>query len=241
MHPKVDSQQNPHKKKKIKVLQPSQIISKQRDIYQFTGKFLESFGLPERHAKWFITGPSYAGKSSLIFELCNYLTAFGIIDYNNHEEAGGDSQTVATKIIQTGMGDKDGRVRLYKAPIVSSNEYETFFERLKKRNSADFGVTDSIQHAELNKKEYLQLTNTFSNPKKGKSLLFISHWAKNDFTNFVKHDCDIKVEVRNFVAYVESRYGGGKPFVIWESEAKKKWGKKYKDVVAGKYWPGQKK
>jgi hypothetical protein len=44
-----------------------------------------------------------------------------------------------------------------------------------------------------------------------------------------------------FIAYVESRYGGGKPFLIWEEGAKKYWRKKYKDVIEGKYWPGKKK
>jgi hypothetical protein len=236
----VVSPENRHKKKRIRVLQPSQIIQKERTIYPFEGRFLASFGQPERHAKWFITGPSFAGKSSLIFELCNYLTNFGVVDYNNHEEAGGDSQTVAAKIIQTGMKDKDGQVRLYKAPIVS-NEFETFLERLKRRKSADFAVLDSVQHAELSKKDYLHLTDTLCNPKRGKSILFISHWVKNDFTKFIKHDCDIKIEVMGFVAYVESRYGGGKPFIIWEQGAKNYWRRKYKDVVNGKYWPGKKK
>jgi hypothetical protein len=228
------------KKKKIKVLRPSQIISKERNIYPFEGIYQESFGRPERHAKWFITGPSFAGKSSLIFNLCNYLTHFGIVDYNNHEEAGGDSETVANKIIQSGMQDKDGKVRLYKAPI-ESDDYETFGERLMKKKSADFAVLDSIQHAELIKKQYLQLTDSLCHPRKGKSLIFISHWVKNDFTKFVKHDCDIKIEVMGFVAYVESRYGGCKPFLIWEEGAKKYWRKKYKDVTEGKYWPGKKK
>lgn len=228
------------KKKKIKVLRPSQIVAKERDLYPFEGAFLESFGRPERHAKWFITGPSFAGKSSLIFTLCNYFTQFGVVDYNNHEEAGGDSETVSHKILQSGMQDKDGKVRLYKAPI-ECEDYETFGERLKKKKSADFAVLDSIQHAELSKKQYLHLTNTLCQPKKGKSLIFISHWVKNDFTRFVKHDCDIKIEVIGFVAFVESRYGGSKPFLIWEEGAKKHWRKKYKEVLEGKYWPGKKK
>src|SRR5688572_14326701 len=101
----VDNAEKLPKKKKIKVLRPSQIISKERDIYPFEGIFFDSFGRPERHAKWFITGPSFAGKSSLIFTICNYLTRFGIVDYNNHEEAGGDSETVANKIMQSGMQD----------------------------------------------------------------------------------------------------------------------------------------
>jgi len=227
------------KKKRIKVLTPSQILRKTRTVYEFDGKFLESFGNPEKHAKWFITGQPFAGKSSLLFELCNYLTKFGTVDYNNHEEAGGDSETVAQKIIQSGMSD-NGKVRLYKAPI-EDDLFETFGERLKKKKSADFAVLDSMQHAELTKKQYLRLTDFFCSPKKGKSMLFISHWAKNDFTLFVKHDCDVKIEVIGFVAYVESRFGGNKPFTIWEDGAKKYWGKKYCAVRDGKYWPVKKK
>lgn len=228
------------KKKKIKVLSPSKIINKVRSIYEFEGKFFESFGKPEKHAKWFITGPSYAGKSSFVFDLCNHLTQFGIIDYNNHEEAGGDSETVGKKLLQSGLNDKDGKIRLFKAPI-ESLEYETLTERLIKRKSAEFAVIDSIQHAEMNKKQYLHITDVFSNCKKGKSLIFISHWIKNDFTKFVKHDCDIKIEVIGFVARVESRYGGNKPYLIWEQGAKNYWGKKYRKVVEGNYWPGMKK
>lgn len=232
--------QTAHKKKKISVLSPSKIINKKRINYAFEGRFLETFGSPEKHSKWFFTGPSYAGKSSLLFEVCNYLTNFGVIDYNNHEEAGGDSETVVKKILQSGLQDKDGRIRLFKAPIVS-DDFETFGERLMKKRSADFAVIDSIQHAELSKKQYLHLTDTFCNPRRGKTLLFISHWVKNDFTKFVKHDCDVKVEVIGFVANVDSRFGGGKPFLIWEHGAKKYWGKKYNAVLQGRYWPGRKK
>ena len=232
--------EKPHKKKKVKVLRPSQILKKQRIIHPFEGKYKDSFGLPEKHAKWFITGPSFAGKSSLIFDLCNYLTQFGVVDYNNHEEAGGDSDTVAKKIIQSGMGDKDGRIRLYKAAI-ESDEYESFGEKLMKKKAADFAVLDSMQHAELTKKQYLHLTDSLCNPRKGKSLLFVSHWVKNDFTKFVKHDCDVKIEVIGFVAYVESRCGGGKPFIVWEQGAKDYWRKNYNRVIQGKYWPGKKK
>lgn len=240
LNPVVDSGIKLPKKKRIKVLSPGQILNKKRHIYLFEDRFKDSFGLPERHAKWFITGPSFSGKSSLIFTICNYLTNFGIVDYNSHEEAGGDSETVADKLRLSGGHDKNGKIRLYKAPI-ESDEYETFTERLLKKKSADFAVLDSMQHAELNKKQYLDMTERLCNPRKGKSLLFVSHWVKNDFTKFVKHDCDIKIEVINFTAHIESRYGGNKPFIIWEQQARKMWGKNYNQVIHGKYWPGAKR
>ena len=224
------------KKKRIRQLTPKQIVEKQRYIHEFSGCFLESFGKPEKHCKWFITGPSYSGKSSFVFQLCEYLTEFGKIDYNNHEEAGGDSDTVAVKLRNAGLTDSK-KVRFYKADI-ESEEYETFLERLMKRGSADFAILDSMQHAGLNKRTYLELTTQLCTPRKKKNLIFISHWIKNDFTKFVKHDCDVKIEVKGFVAKVESRCTDAlnKPFLIWEEGAKRFWGKKYKQVLQGKFW-----
>lgn len=234
---------NAHKKQKIKILRAKNIISKKRVIYEFKGKYRESFGCPERHAKWFITGPSYSGKSSFLFELAGYLAQYGKVDYNSQEEAGGDSQTIANKIVQADSYNVDAlnrKIAYYKAPIIS-DELETFEDRLRKKRSAAFAILDSIQHAELTRKQYLKITNYLSNPRHGKSLLFVSHWVKNDFVKFVKHDCDIKIEIIGFVASVDSRYGGGKPFLIWEEAAKKYWGKKYNQIITGKYWPGRKK
>lgn len=222
------------KQVKIRALRPSQMISKKRVIYPFEGRFLASFGQPERIAKWFITGPSGSGKSSFVFTLCEYLANFGNIDYNSFEE--GDSQTVVDKIIRHGLDKRDSHFRLLaKVPV------SLWKERLMKRQSAAFGVMDSLQHAEINKHGYIDFTDSLCVPKKGKSMLFISHWTKNDLVLFVKHDCDIKIEVIGYVANPMSRYGGNAPFLIWEEGAKRHWGRKYKDVISGKYWPGQKK
>jgi hypothetical protein len=222
------------KKQKIRALSPSQIVNKQRVIYPFKDRLKDSFGEPEKIAKWFITGPSYSGKSSLIFTLCNELCEFGKVDYNNFEE--GDSQTVAEKIQRHGLLDREGAFKLL--PRVPVDEFKA---RLLKRKSAAFGVIDSVQHAEMSKHTYIQLTDTLCCQRRGKSLLFINHWVKNDLTKFIKHDCDIKIEVIGFVAHIESRYGGNRPFLIWEEGAKKYWQKKYRSVIDGKYWPGQKK
>lgn len=230
----MDQQQPKTKSSKIRALSPKQIVNKKRIIYEFDGAYLESFGRPEQIAKWFITGPSYSGKSSFLFMLCGYLCKFGKVDYNSFEE--GDSQTVSEKIQRHGLLDNEGDFKLLpKMPL------HDFLERLSKRKSAAFGIVDSVQHAEVNKHEYIEFTDALCNQKKRKSILFINHWVKNDLTKFIKHDCDIKIEVIGFVANVQSRYGGNKPFLIWEQGAKSYWGKKYNHVINGRYWPGQKK
>lgn len=226
--------QTPPKKPKIRALRPSQVVNKKRTIYPFSGAFQESMGQPEKIAKIFITGPSYSGKSSFTFDLCNYLTQFGCVDYNSFEE--GDSQTVAEKLTRHGLEAQEKMFRLL--PKVSMPE---FHERLLRRKSAAFAVIDSVQHAELNKHEYIKLVDSLCVPRRGKCIIFINHWVKNDLTKFIKHDCDIKIEVIGFVAKVLSRYGGNKPYVVWEKGAKAYWQKKYNSVVQGKYWPGEKK
>lgn len=226
----LQTEQTPSKKAKIRALRPSQVVNKKRTIYPFEGTFFNSMGQPEKMAKVFISGPSYSGKSSFTFQLCNYLTQFGLVDYNSLEE--GDSKTIVDKIIKHGLLEKEKLFRLLpKVPIPE------FKERLMKRKSASFGVIDSVQHAELNKHEYIKLVDELCTPKRGKMLIFINHWTKNDLWKFIRHDCDIKIEVINFIANIESRYGGGKRFVVWEEEARKLWGKKYNAAVQGKYWP----
>jgi hypothetical protein len=222
------------RKPKIRAYSPSQMVNKKRDLYEFTGGFAESFGCPEKIAKWFITGPSFSGKSSFVFQLCHYLCQFGKVDYNSLEE--GDSQTATDKIVQFNLTDVEGQFRfLAKVPV------DDFRERLLKRKSAAFAVIDSVQHAHINKHSYDELVDSLCIPRRGKSLVFINHWVKNDLTKHIRHDCDIKIEVIGFVAYVQSRYGGSKPFVIWEKGAKEHWGKKYTAVINGRYWPGMKK
>jgi hypothetical protein len=36
----------------------------------------------------------------------------------------------------------------------------------------------------------------------------------------IKYMCDVKVEVKDYVAKIRSRFGGNKPFVIWDEGAK---------------------
>lgn len=221
-------------KRKIKVLRPSQVVNKNREYYDFKGDYLKIFGKPERIAKWFITGPSYSGKSSFMYELCEYLCQFGKIDYDSFEE--GDSGTTARKMEQYNLNTKENESKFRLLPKVPLDDLTW---RLKKKQSARFVVVDSIQHCGMKYRDYVEFTNEFCSPRGGKSLIFVSHWIKNDLTKFVKHDCDIKIEVVGFVAKVKSRYSdeGIVHHVLWEKGARAFWGKKYTSVKNGKYWP----
>ncbi len=237
----VKSAEIPFKKKKVKKLRPSQILKKERQFIELAGEIGASIGKVERGTKIFITGKSFSGKSSIITKLCGLFAQHMKVDYNNHEEKGGDAATVKNKMGHAGIdGSYDGRITYYQAPI-ESDEEETFAEILSKKHSAGFAVLDSVQHARMNKEQYIAFTKKFCNPKKGKTVCFICHWVSSDLNKHIRHDADVKLEVINYVMYVESRLpdATNKPIVIWEEGAKKKWKKLYTQVISGKYWPGK--
>lgn len=217
-----------------KALSPRQVMNKKRVVYEFEGAFLESFGKPERNAIWMIWGQSGNGKTRFLLQLCKYLTQFGKVDYNSMEE--GDSASFALALQDTGMLEVDNRFKLL--PNVLPDD---FVERLCGKRKADFAVWDSLQYAGFNYLYYKEMKRKL----RTKSLLFISH-AKGSMpdghcADKIRYDAGIKIHVVGYVAKVKSRYGGNKPFIIWEAGAKKYWGKKFNQVRDGKYWPGEKK
>ena len=127
------------KKKRVKMLKPSQIINKSREYIILDGRIGESLGNIELGTKIFITGRSFSGKSSFITQLCKEFAKKGIkIDYNNHEEKGGDASTVKKKIELAGIDkDFDNKIRFYKAPLLCDEE-QTFDEILSRKGSAGF-------------------------------------------------------------------------------------------------------
>jgi hypothetical protein len=218
----------------MKALTARQVIEKKRVIYEFTERYAESFGSPEKNAIWMIFGKSGNGKTHFVLLLCKYLAEnFGSVAYNSLEE--GDKKSFAIALEHVGMIDVH---RFNLIPSIPMNE---FVDRLAKRHQSNFAVIDSIQYSGITYHDHAAIKKRLKN----KSLIYISHGNGNNpdgkTADKVRYDADIKVHVIGFIASVRSRYGGNKPFIIWEEGAKKYWGKKYPSVIAGKYWPGDKK
>lgn len=211
-----------------------QVLNKKRVVYDFEGEFLESFGKPERNAIWFIWGQSGNGKTSFCLQVCKYLAKFGKVDYNSLEEGHGES--IARALRDVNMIEAEGKFRL-----LDVMPFPEFLDRLSGKKTADFGVVDSVQYAGFSYEEYKE----FKQRLKKKSLLFISHATgnnpKGNTADGIRYDSSIKVHVVGYVAKVISRYGGNKPFIIWEEGAKKYWGKRFQAVKEGRYWIGMKK
>lgn len=211
-----------------------QVINKKRVIYDFDGEFLESFGKPEKNAIWFIWGQSGNGKTRFLLQVCKYLTKFGKVDYNSLEE--GACESIAKALRETQMEEVEGKFRL-----LDVMPFNDFINRLSGKKTADFGVIDSVQYSGFNYEQYKEIKKQL----KKKSLLFISHATGNNpkgsCADSIRYDASIKVHVIGYVAKVVSRYGGNKPFIIWEEGARRYWGKKFIHVKEGRYWPSQKK
>lgn len=190
------------------------------DVMEFKGKWLESLGKPEKGGSWFIWGESYQGKTNFTIQLAKYLTQFTKhkVLINSLEE--GKSQSLK-------LTSKRSNLSSVKEKILFGNRVpmERVKERLRKQRSPEIIVTDSLQEAEMDKKQYRKLKEEFPD----KLFIWISQAdgkiERGSLAKHIRNDANIKIRVEGFTAHVESRYGGGEPYVIDAVRAAKFHGK----------------
>ena len=91
-------------------------------------------------------------------------------------------------------------------------EFDALVTRLKKPNSGKVIIIDSISFFPLNEKQIQELFEKFKN----KSFLLLAYRAHYNKNKPIRHLCDIKVNLKNFVATIESsRFGGTEPYYVW--------------------------
>lgn len=212
-----------------------QIIEKKRNKLAFEGEWSKAFGNPVPGFFGIMWGKSFSGKTNFMVKFLKYLCGvFGEVIYNSLEE--GDVDTFAQTLRAAGLGEEQN----FK---VVSEPWSHLVYRLLRRKSARFAIVDSLQYAGISYKQYCEDKEKLR--KKGKTIIFISHAEGNHpeskTAKKIRYDVDLKIQVIGFVAMIEMRGNGRYPLVIWEEGARKYWGKKYSSVIAGKYWPGDKK
>jgi len=176
--------------------------------FAFTGEFKESFGEPETNGTWLIWGGSFSGKTDFALKLSKYLSNFGKVFYDTLEERGRQSFRLAyERNYMKSCGSK------FQYEV---DDFETLKARLSMKRSPKIVIIDSLQYLRITTAQYKELQQLF--PKV--LFIFISHAKgsepKGATAIDIRYDADVKIEVKDFVAKVESRFGGGKPFVIWE-------------------------
>ena len=177
--------------------------------YPFTGEWLAAFGSPEKNFKMLIYGPEKNGKTDFTMKLCKYLGTFGKVYYNSSEE--GRSKTMQETIRRNNMQEVAGRVL-----FLHKEDITTLMERLHRKGSPRFVVIDSLDYMELTDNDYKTLTDAF--PRKAFIFICWSDPKDNPLLTSAKmiaKRVDIKVKVKQWVAYPTSRFsselGGNKP------------------------------
>lgn len=180
--------------------------------FDFKGVFKNSFGLPETNGCWLIWGESGNGKTDLSLQLAKYLSTFKKVHYNTLEERGRESFKLAC--IRNNMESCGSRFSF------ECEDFETLKARLKKKRSAKIVFIDSLQYLRISEKQYKDLISEFPDIL----FIFISHakgsQPKGSVADSIRYDADVKINVKQFTANIQSRFGGNDPFIIWEEGAR---------------------
>ncbi len=177
----------------------------------FDSHWLAMFNNPERGFKALIYGPEKNGKTTFTLKLAKYLTRFGKVIYDSHEQ--GNSKTMQAAFIAEKMEEVAGKLMLlHKEP------FEHLMYRCSLPNSGKFIIRDSIDYCGMTEKEYKQFADTYPN----KALILICWTDKDDITPLspearkIKKRVDITIHIKNFNATPVSRFAddkiGNKPY-----------------------------
>ena len=155
--------------------------------------------------------------------LCKYFTQFGRVVYNSLEE--GFSPTMQRAFMEVNMREVGTKL------ILAQETMDELNQRLLRKKSPQVAVTDSVQYTGMNYREYTQ----FKDMHYRKTLIFISHAngkePKGNTAQSIRYDASVKVFVEGYIAFPTSRYGGGKPFVIWPEGARDYWGLEFDEIL----------
>ncbi len=146
-------------------------------------------------------------------------------EYVSYEE--GHGRTIQTTLIDRHNFLNDlGNV----LQVTEHLTFEELMSRMGRNKSAKIWVIDSIQASRFTAEQCAQLKRKYVLGRKRKIVIYVS-WSEGKApqgacAKSVEYYANIKVLVDNYIAFVRSRYGGNKNFIVWEEGAKKKWGAK---------------
>lgn len=209
-----------------KVLNLKQLLAKKYEfLSDLPEDILQSFGTLTKNFIMIIWGHSGNGKTNLLVKLLKVLMNYGKVLYVSLEE-GHEASMQFTALRHLSM-EYSGKICF----ADDSMTYDELVLRLKRKKSEQFIVIDSVQYWDIDYKKYKQLKLLFKN----KTFIFISHASgkipDGKTADKIRYDATIKVHVANYIAFIKSRLGGNKNYVIWEEGARKYYGKKFKAML----------
>lgn len=211
-----------------------------KQLLQKKYNFLE--GLPEEITRSFgklvdnfimiVWGMSGNGKSNFMMQFLKAIMQYGKVLYVALEE-GFEATTQITALRQLTEQEHTGKIEFADHEMT----YEELVKKLKKKKSPRFIVIDSVQYWNISYEQYKALKEMF----KKKSFIFLSHASgklpDGRTADKIRYDAGIKVRVEGYIAFPISRYGGNKPYLIFEGDATEGaryyWGKNLNKVLSG--------
>jgi len=176
----------------------------------FEGEWKDLIGTPEVAKSWIIWGKSGNGKTRFTLQLAKYLAEFQKVYYNSLEE--GLSLSFKMALDQVNMKSVGSNF------CFQDEKLSQMRARLDKDRSPNIVIIDSLQHFNIKESDYDSLLEDY--PKK--LFIFISHAQgtepKGELADKIRYNSNVKIRVHQFVAspMENTRYGGKKPYVIWE-------------------------
>lgn len=196
----------------MRAISVQQLYNTKRNLIELSPALQKHIGTPEVKGSWIIWGGSGNGKTSYALQLAKELSEHERVAYNSLEE--GNSQSFALACKRHNMHECQGRF------VLIQDDYNKLIKRLKRHKSPNIVITDSYQYMGMNFNQYKDLLAMFPD----KLFIWISHaegrLPEGRTAKRVRYDAFVKVFVEGYTAQAVSRYGGGKPYVIWEEGAK---------------------
>ena len=168
--------------------------------------------LPKRFTMYVDGDPGH-GKTEYQIQIARVLAEhFGKVRLNNVEQ--GKHVQIKASVMRNDIASLKGGKFAY----CSISNFEKYVEQLKRPNSGRVQIIDSISFFPLSEQQIQKLFTMFPN----KSFILVAykaHFAKNAE---IRHLCDIKVRVENFVAHNNgsNRMGGTADHIIWQRPKK---------------------
>lgn len=182
----------------------SQLYSKKRKLLRLAGVWHELLGVIERKGSMIIWGQSASGKSTFTGLLVKELCRLERVLWDDFEE--GDSYTLKLSFERVAMQEVRSRVVLLdKLPLADIHKV------LDKPKSPNIIVVNSLQHAQINKHDYLELTRQYSTKK----WIWLSHAEGKEpegrLARFIRYDSNEKIYIEGFTAFSASRSSASVP------------------------------
>jgi hypothetical protein len=172
-------------------------------------------GRPTKDFSCIIFGESGHGKTTSILRLLKDLCDCGMrATYVSLEEGISGTMQDAFK--------REGVIENYSGKIIlaANASFEEILAYFSKRGSPEIVVIDSIDYLNLTKEQYKLLRAKLKN----KIIILIS-WSKGNNPRSeagvaIQYMVDIKLQIKNFMIWPKSRYGGNQPAPVWEERAR---------------------